>query len=225
MIQENVRTLLAEVPPHVSVVAAAKARTPAEIREAVEAGIRLVGENYVQEAGPAIEAIGRQVAWHFIGRLQRNKIGKVAALFDLVQTVDSIGTGRALDSACEKLGKTLPILVEVNSAREPGKAGALPEGVSALVRDLAGLEHLYVKGLMTMGPLVRDPEAARPFFRATRSLFERLRDSAPRQAELRLLSMGMSDTYRVAIEEGATLVRVGTRIFGPRPETPAKEAS
>ena len=218
MIRENVRELLAEIPAGVSVVAAAKARTPGEVLEAVEAGIQIVGENYVQEAGPAIDAIGGRATWHFIGRLQRNKVKKAARLFDLVETVDSISLARELDSACERLGKTMPALIEVNSSREAGKAGVFPEETEGLLRELARLKHLRVLGLMTMGPPVEDPEEARCHFRETRELFERLRAIGPAGVELDVLSMGMSDTYRVAIEEGATMIRVGTRIFGERPQ-------
>jgi len=217
MIKENVKSLLAEIPPGVSVVAAAKARSPAEVREAIEAGITIVGENYVQEAQTAIDAIGRRATWHLIGPLQRNKVRRAALLFDLVETIDSAPLAAALDRACEALGKVMPVFVETNSAREAGKAGVLPEDVEGLVREVSRLEHVCVTGLMTMGPLTADPEEARPYFRETRRLFERLRSSAPGGVEMSALSMGMSESYRVAIEEGATMIRVGTRLFGPRP--------
>jgi len=217
MITENVKSLLDELPPGVSVVAAAKSRTPAEILEAIEAGISVVGENYVQEAQVAMEVVGRRATWHLIGHLQKNKVARAALLFDLVETIDSVALAQELDLACQRQGKRLPVLVEVNSAREEGKAGVFPEEAEALVREVAALRHLRVRGLMTLGPLTADPEEVRPYFRETRRLFERLRATAQAGGEVDVLSMGMSDSYRVAIEEGATMIRVGTRIFGTRP--------
>jgi len=217
MITENVKSLLDELPPGVSVVAAAKSRTPAEILEAIEAGISVVGENYVQEAQVAMEVVGRRATWHLIGHLQKNKVTRAALLFDLVETIDSVALAQELDLACQRQGKHLPVLVEVNSAREQGKAGVFPEEAEALVREVAALRHLRVVGLMTLGPLTADPEEVRPYFRETRRLFERLRATAQAGGEVDVLSMGMSDSYRVAIEEGATMIRVGTRIFGTRP--------
>lgn len=217
MITENVKSLLDELPPGVSVVAAAKSRTPAEILEAIEAGISVVGENYVQEAQVAMEVVGRRATWHLIGHLQKNKVARAALLFDLVETIDSVALAQELDLACQRQGKRLPVLVEVNSAREEGKAGVFPEEAEALVREVAALRHLRVVGLMTLGPLTADPEEVRPYFRETRRLFERLRATAQAGGEVDVLSMGMSDSYRVAIEEGATMIRVGTRIFGTRP--------
>ena len=217
MIAENVKSLLGELPPGVSVVAAAKSRTPSEILEAIEAGISVVGENYVQEAEGAFEVVGRRATWHLIGHLQKNKVARAALLFDLVETIDSVALAQELDLACQRQGKRLPVLVEVNSAREEGKAGVFPEEAEALVREVAALRHLRVLGLMTLGPLSAGPEEVRPYFRETRRLFERLRATAQAGGEMDVLSMGMSDSYRVAIEEGATMIRVGTRIFGTRP--------
>ncbi len=219
MIRENVKSLLDELPPGITVAAAAKSRTPAEVLEAIEAGIRVVGENYVQEAQAAIAVIGRRVTWHLIGHLQRNKVARAAQLFDLVETIDSFRLAQELDRICQRQEKRLPVLVEVNSAREEGKAGVFPEDAEALVHEIAPLRNLRVVGLMTMGPLTADPEETRPHFRATRQLFERLRASAEAGVEMAVLSMGMSDSYRVAIEEGATMIRVGTRIFGQRPRS------
>jgi hypothetical protein len=220
MIRENVRRILGEIPPSVEVVAAAKGRTPGEILEAIEAGIRIVGENYVQESKIAIEAIGARAKWHMIGRLQRNKVHRAAHFFDLVETVDSLPLACALDAACGRIGKVMPVLVEINSGREAGKVGVLPEEAEGLLYAIANLPHLRVVGLMTMGPQVADPEGARPCFRKTRRLLEDLRSLPLANVDLAVLSMGMSDTYRAAIEEGATMVRIGTKIFGVRPEGP-----
>jgi len=216
-IEERARRLLSEIPPGVTVVAAAKMRTPDEVRAVLAAGVSIVGENYVQEAASAQAAVSRAVArWHLIGRLQRNKAKDAVRLFDLIQTVDSVRLAEAVDAASRALGRIMPVLVEINSGRESQKAGALPEDAADLVRALERFEAVRVVGLMTMGPLVADPEALRPAFRETKRLFDELGRNGLRHAQMQILSMGMSDSYRVAIEEGATMVRVGTALFGPR---------
>lgn len=214
---ERTRRILAEIPRGVTVVAAAKMRTTDEIRAALAGGIAVVGENYVQEANAVQTALGRNATqWHMIGRLQRNKAKDAVRLFDLIQTVDSLALGEALDSAARAVGLVMPVLVEVNSAREPQKAGALPEGVDELVRALDNLESLRVVGLMTMGPITSDPETLRPLFRETRGLFDALAGEEYARARMEILSMGMSNSYRVAIEERATMVRIGSALFGTR---------
>jgi pyridoxal phosphate enzyme (YggS family) len=216
-ISERARQVLAKIPPSVAVVAAAKTRTPEEIRAVLSAGITIVGENYVREAAAAQAAVGRAAAqWHLIGHLQRNKAKDAVRLFDLIQTVDSERLGEALDAASRAVGHVTPVLIEVNSAREPQKSGALPEDVPDLVRALDRLPSLRVAGLMTMGPLVADAEALRRAFRETRRLFDELRQIPFERAAMDILSMGMSDSYRIAIEEKATMVRIGTALFGPR---------
>ena len=216
MIRENVAALLRELPPGVTLVAAAKSRTPAEVLEAVEAGVRVIGENYVQEAAAAVTAVGRRAAWHFIGHLQKNKVKKAVEVFDLIETVDSAGLAREIDQRARERGRIMPVLIEVNSGREPQKAGVLPEDAEGLVREVAALPNIRVEGLMTMGPETGEPEDSRPYFRLTRGLFDRLKVLGVPGVEMASLSMGMSHSYRVAIEEGANLVRLGTRIFGPR---------
>ena len=216
-ITANVRAILAELPPGVELVAAAKTRSAAEVLEAVEAGVPIIGENYVQEAAAVFPAVGRRARWHFIGHLQTNKARKAVEIFDLVETVDSLGLGRELETRAAAAGRTMEVLIEVNSGREPQKAGVLPDDAEALVRSLAALPHLRVLGLMTMGPFAGDPEESRPYFRETRRVFEALGRLAVPGVDMRRLSMGMSHSWRVAIEEGANLVRIGTAIFGPRP--------
>jgi len=216
-ITANVKAILAGLPPGVELVAAAKTRTAAEILEAVEAGVQTIGENYVQEAAEIFPAVGRRARWHLIGHLQTNKAKRAVEIFDLVETVDSIGLGSELDKRAAAAGKTMEVLIEVNSGREPQKAGVLPEAAEALARSLAALPHLRVLGLMTMGPFEGDPEDSRPYFKETRRVFEALRSLSIPGAEMRHLSMGMSHSWRVAVEEGATIVRIGTAIFGPRP--------
>ena len=216
MIKDNVTAILRELPPGVELVVAAKTRTAAEILEAIEAGVGIIGENYVQEAADVFPAIGGRARWHFIGHLQTNKVKKAVEIFDLIETVDSIGLGREIDKRSAAAGKTMDILVEVNSGREPQKAGVLPEEAEPLVRSLAALPHLRIRGLMTMGPFEGDPEDSRPYFMETRRVWEALKIQAIPGTEMRYLSMGMTNSWRVAIEEGATMVRIGTAIFGPR---------
>jgi pyridoxal phosphate enzyme (YggS family) len=215
-IAANVRAVLAELPPGVELVAAAKTRSAAEILEAVDAGVRLIGENYVQEAAAVFPAIGARARWHLIGHLQSNKAKRAVEVFDVVETVDSLELGRELDKRAAAAGKTLEVLIEINSGRELQKAGVLPEEAEALVRGLAALPRLRVRGLMTMGPFGGDPEDSRPSFKETRRVFDALKALAVPGAEMRRLSMGMSHSWRVAVEEGATLIRLGTALFGPR---------
>jgi len=217
VIRENIRSVLQGLPPHVILVAAAKSRTPGEVLEAVEAGVPVVGENYVQEAAAAQAVVGRGVKWHFIGHLQTNKVKKAVEVFDLIETVDSLKLGREINKHSGGLGKTMPILIEINSGREPQKSGILPEDAEALVRELSRLPNLKVEGLMTMGPETGDPEESRPYFRLTKEIFDRFRGLSIRGVTMTWLSMGMSHSYRVAIEEGANMVRLGTLLFGPRP--------
>jgi len=214
---DRVRQLLAGIPPNIVVLAAAKTRSVDEIRASIEGGIRLVGQNYVQEAQRAIDELGRDAAeWHMIGHLQRNKVKAAIRLFDTIQTVDSVRLAEAIDRECAKLGRVMPVLVEINSAREPQKSGVFPEETVDLIRQIAELPSVRIDGLMTMGPLVADPEEIRPHFAETKRLFDEIVGLRIPDVEMRILSMGMSDSYEVAIEEGATMIRLGTVLFGPR---------
>ena len=215
-ISDNVREVLALIPGHVEVVAIGKGHPAGEIREAIDAGIRCVGENYLQEARLAITELGGSARWHFTGHVQRNKVKLIVPLFDLIQTVDSLALAEMIDGHAGRLGKTMPVLIEVNSGEEPQKSGVMPGEVRALLEKVGALEHVRVQGLMTMGPFLEDPEGLRPYFRNTRALFDELVKTPAPGVEMKHLSMGMSDSYRIAIEEGATMVRIGTRIFGPR---------
>lgn len=216
MIGEEVKRILADLPKGVTLVGAAKTRTPEEVLEAVEAGLEIVGHNYVQEAEQAHGVLGRRVKWHMIGHLQSNKAKKAARIFDMIETVDSMKLAQALDRACQEIGKCLPVLIEINSGEEPQKAGIMPVETLALVREMASLEHIKVMGLMTMGPFEGDPEDSRPYFRKTRKVFEQIKAEHIPGVDMKFLSMGMSNSYKVAMEEGANLIRIGTAIFGER---------
>jgi len=218
-IEDRTRALLAAIPPHVQVVAAAKTRTADEIRAALVGGVCIVGENYVQEAAAAQDAVGRDAAeWHLIGSLQRNKAKDAVRRFDLIQTVDSLRLAERLDAAGRAIGRVVPILIEVNSGREPQKAGVLPEDVEPLARAMANLTSIEIRGLMTLGPALETPGALRPFLDETRQRFDELARLRLPNARIAVLSMGMSDSYREAIEAGATMIRLGTALFGPRRE-------
>lgn len=215
-IKQSVRAVLSELPAHVELVAAAKTRTADEVKAAIEAGVRIIGYNYVQEAERIRREIADDVKWHMIGHLQRNKAGKACAIFDMIETLDSLKLAGIIDQLNAGTDAVTPVLIEVNSGREAAKAGVLPEDLEALVTSLSFLKHVSVMGLMTMGPFSADPEDSRPYFRTTGEAFRRLRELGIPGVEMRYLSMGMSDSYRVAIEEGANLVRIGTKLFGPR---------
>jgi pyridoxal phosphate enzyme (YggS family) len=216
-IRDNVLRLLSEIPPGITVVAAAKSRDAEEILEAIVAGITAVGENYMQESRTMIEAIGKKASWHFIGHIQKNKVKYIVPLFDMIETVDSMELASMIDQHAAKHGKVMPVLVEVNIAHEAQKHGAMPEDVSDLIRQVSSLKNIHVSGLMTMGPFVDDPEELRPYFRQAKVLFEEIKALDITNVTMDYLSMGMSDSFPIAIQEGATMVRIGTRIFGERP--------
>ncbi len=216
MIADNIKKLLEEIPEGVVVVAAAKTREPAEVSEAISAGIRILGENYVQELLRVQDQIEGEAQWHFIGHLQTNKVRKIVGICDMIQTVDSLRLAREIDKRCGAIGKVMPILIEVNSGREPQKAGVMPEDAFDLIREIALFPNLSIQGLMTMGPLAGDPEDARPYFVETRKLFDKLKEADISGIEMRTLSMGMTNSYRIAVEEGSNMIRIGTMIFGPR---------
>jgi pyridoxal phosphate enzyme (YggS family) len=215
-IAENVKQILAELPAGVRLVAAAKTRTPQEILEAVEAGIKIVGENYVQEAENAYQVIGNRVEWHFIGHLQRNKVKRAVELFDMIETVDSLEIASEIDKRCGQSGKVMPVLVEINSGREAQKTGVMPEDALGLINAIADLKNIRVEGLMTMGTATGNAEELQVNFRETRQLFEKLKQMVLPNAEIKYLSMGMTDSYKIALEEGANIIRIGSRIFGAR---------
>ncbi len=216
MIRENVKVILDDLPEFVELVGAAKTRSPEEILEAIDAGLAIVGENYVQEAEKAFQVIGQKVKWHLIGHLQSNKAKNAVRIFDMIETVDSIKLARAIEKACRNEGKIMPILIEINSGEEPQKAGVMPEEAIPLIKEISGLERLRIMGLMTMGPFGGDPEYSRPYFKKTKEVFEKIKKQDFPNVEMKYLSMGMSNSYKVAIEEGATLVRIGSMLFGKR---------
>lgn len=202
-------------PGSVLLIGATKAVAPERLREAVLLGLRDFGENRVQEALPKIAAVGAGPRWHFIGHLQRNKAKLAVEHFDMIHTIDTPALARAVDRAAGAAGKRVEVLVEVNVGAETTKYGATPAEVDTLVEELREYRHLTPIGLMTVAPESRDPEVVRPFFRSLRVLRDRLRSGSVGE-DFRELSMGMSGDFEVAVEEGATMVRVGRAIFGER---------
>lgn len=215
-IKESVATIIESLPPHIQLVAAAKTRTPDEVRCAVQAGVTIIGYNYVQEAEEMFSHIGHVVHWHLIGHLQRNKAKQAIRLFDMIETIDSLRIAEAVDRHCADIDKIMPVLIEVNSGKESNKTGVLPEHVDDLVRETSLLKHLRIQGAMTMGPRFGNPEESRPYFKATKAAFDRLAQAELENVEIKYLSMGMSNSYKIAIEEGANIVRIGTKLFGER---------
>jgi hypothetical protein len=182
------------------------------ILQAIEAGVPALGENRVQEAKEKIAEIGRPVPWHLIGHLQTNKVRDALEIFDVIHSLDRLDLAKELDKRARARGRTVDTLVEVNLAGEASKGGVAPDGLDALLAAVAAMSTLKVRGLMAIPPEAKEPDDSRVWFRALRKLAER--------HGFRELSMGMSGDFEVAIEEGATMVRVGTAIFGPRPPRP-----
>jgi len=216
MIKENISRISDELPEGVRLVAAAKTRQPEEVLEAIDAGVKIIGENYVQEAERAHQAAGDRAEWHLIGHLQKNKVKKAVEIFDMIETVDSAGLAREIDKRCGQIGKVMPVLIEINSGREEQKSGVLPEDAEQLIREISTLPNIRVTGLMTMGPRFGNPEDSRPYFIETRKVFQKIKQLNIPGIEMKHLSMGMTNSYRIAIEEGANMVRLGSRIFGAR---------
>jgi pyridoxal phosphate enzyme (YggS family) len=211
-------------PTEVTLVAVTKTQPPEIIRAAYDLGLRDFGENRVEEAEEKIECLPSEITWHMIGHIQSRKAGRIVPLFDAIHSVDSLKLARRLDRLCVDLPIPLRILLEVNVSGETSKYGfeagqwdetrAVPPALMMEIEEIAALPHLQVNGLMTMAPIVSDAEEARPVFIRLRKLRDALRATLP-QTDWQQLSMGMTDDFEVAIEEGATLVRVGRAIFAP----------
>ena len=204
-------------PESVRLVAVSKTVPAERVRGAVAAGLTLLGENYIQEARDKIAALADlSVSWHFIGHLQRNKAKYAVRLFELIHSVDSLKLARELDKEAAKHGTVQDILIQVNTGKEAGKSGVYAEEALALAREAGRLDHLAVRGLMTLPPYFNAPEKVRPYFRELRELRDRIQAEALPGVAMEELSVGMTGDFEAAIQEGATLVRIGTAIFGER---------
>jgi len=200
-------------PDDIRLVVVTKTVGPDLIKEAVDCGAGIIGESRVHEAAAKRPEVGGAAEWHMIGQLQSRKARQAAELFDMVQSVDSVSTARALDKRCAEVGRVMPVLIEVNTSGEEQKFGAQPKEAESLVREAASMKGLRVEGLMTMAALLHDPEQARPSFRMLRELAAELAEKNIEGASFDVLSMGMSNDFEVAIEEGSTMVRIGTAVF------------
>lgn len=216
MIVESVHRILNSIPPHVALLAAAKTRSVAEVLEAHRAGITHFGHNYVQEASAMIPAMQEEIQWHMIGHLQRNKVKGALTLFDCIDSLDSIHLADEIEKQAANLEKNMPVMIEVNIGEEDAKTGVDPENARLLAAHISTLSHLHLVGLMTMGPRFGDPEDSRVYFKKTRQIYEDIGALHLPGVDLQVLSMGMSNDYQVAIQEGANMVRLGTAIFGER---------
>ena len=204
-------------PEEIQLVAVSKTVSAERILHAIELGVALFGENYVQEAREKFNALYTYpVSWHFIGHLQSNKARYAVKMFDLIHSVDSLKISRELDKQARKIDKVQNVLVQVNIGEEPSKSGILLDETAQLVTEMSRMTHLAVKGLMTMPPYFNAPEKVRPCFKALRHLRDQLRAMNIPGVSMTELSMGMTGDFEVAIQEGATLVRLGTAIFGER---------
>jgi pyridoxal phosphate enzyme (YggS family) len=203
-------------PESIHLVAVSKTIPAKRVREAIEAGVTILGESYVQEARNKFNVLGTYpVSWHFIGHLQSNKAKYAVRLFDLIHSVDTIKLARELNNQANKINKIQDILIQVNISKEPSKSGSDIKNAVHLIKDMVLFENLSVKGLMAIPPFYSDSEKIRPYFTALRNLRDQSQDAFPAIA-LNELSMGMTADFEVAIEEGATFVRIGTAIFGER---------
>jgi len=216
-----------EIPDYVTIIVSCKARTIEEIEQIIDAGAADIGQNYVQEAGQIYSDLRKKaskIRWHMIGHLQTNKINKALRIFDIIQTVDSLEKAAAIDKRVEMAKKqVMPIFIEINIGSEDSKAGiradeheSFEDYMENLIKDMSQFEHLRVHGLMTMGPRFGNPEDVRPYFRRTKTIFEKIKALALLNVDMKYLSMGMTNSYKVAIEEGSNMVRIGTAIFGER---------
>ena len=217
-VAENFRAIRAELDSlardeKIILVAVTKNHGVESMREAIDAGATDIGENRVQEAAEKFPALERNATRHLIGHLQTNKVKPAVKLFDLIQSVDSVHLATALDKAAASVGKVQDVLIQVNAAREPQKSGVLLEDLNALTDFVDAAANLRLRGLMMIAPNLPDAEECRPLFRQMRKLFDELK---PARAAFDFLSMGMTHDYKVAVTEGANVVRIGTAIFGER---------
>ncbi len=210
-IKENIEKMRAKIPSDVTLIAATKTRAIDDIKQAIDAGIDIIGENYAQEAETKYRELKGKVKFHLIGHLQTNKVKRALKIFDMIQTIDSLKLAKEIDKEAEK---QIEVLIEINIGKEPNKTGVMPEKAIELVKDVSKLNNIRIKGLMTMAPYFKDAEKTRSYFKEMKALFEEIKTLKIKNIEMKILSMGMSHSYKIAIEEGANMVRLGTIIFG-----------
>ncbi len=215
-IKERIKAACKKVgrdPEEVLLMAVTKMVDPVYINEAIDAGITLIGENRVQEARSKFEKVKKGVSWHMIGPLQVNKVKYAVHIFDMIQSLESIKLANEIEKRASLLEKPMEVLIEVKTSFEETKHGVLPEDVIPFLKEISRYKYIKVKGLMTMAPFFEDPELARPYFKKTKELFDKIKKIDLPNIEMKILSMGMSGDFEIAIEEGSTLVRIGRAIF------------
>lgn len=216
-IKEKIRVkseLVGRDPQEITLVAVTKTVEADRIEEAIAAGVNIIGESRIQEAKEKYRKVESRIIWHLVGHLQRNKAKDAVKIFDLIHSVDSAELAKEIDKQAKKIGKIQKILVEANVSGEESKYGLNPEGVIAFLQEVSGLPNIKVKGLMTMAPFYENPEDCRPCFRKLRELIEEVKAKNIKNVEMTYLSIGMSNDFEVAIEEGSNMVRIGRAIFG-----------
>jgi PLP dependent protein len=211
-IKDAIANIKKDIPEDIIIVAATKRQDVGRIQEAIDAGITIIGENYVSEA---LMKCNIETEMHCLGHLQTNKVKKAVKIFDMIQTVDSEKIVKEISKHCQPIGKSMPVLIEVNIAKEPQKNGCMPRDVVRLAQCIARTPYVVIRGVMTMGPRCDTPEDLRPHFKEAKKIYDMLKHMFPSE-EINTLSMGMSSSYKIAIAEGATMVRLGTGIFGKR---------
>jgi len=225
-IEQNIKTLMKKVAfsaekagksqKDIKIVAVSKTFGVEDIKEALRYGIKIIGENKVQEAEDKFSKIENNFEKHLVGHLQTNKVKKAVRLFDMIQSLDSLKLAHQISKRAKEVGKVTDVLVEVNTSQEQTKFGLKPDEVSDFVRNISGLESLRVKGLMTIGLFTPDLNKVRPCFKLLKEIFEKIKKEKIPEIEMEYLSMGMTSDYQVAIEQGSNMIRIGTAIFGKR---------
>jgi pyridoxal phosphate enzyme (YggS family) len=200
----------------IQVIAVSKTKPVSVILEAIDVGITDIGENRVQEAKDKYDQVDRPVKWHLVGHLQRNKVKQALPIFDLIHSIDSLRLLAEIDRRSAQLNRRTEVLIQVNTSGEPSKFGLEPDAVLGFMENALDYAHIQIKGLMTIGAFLPDPEEIRPSFVLLRTLQEKIREQQLPNIEMEYLSMGMTNDFEVAVEEGANLVRIGTAIFGKR---------
>ena len=201
-------------PEEIKLVAVTKTATIEQIEEAIKAGVKIIGENKVQEAKEKYQIITADIEWHLVGHLQTNKVKYAVEIFDCIHSVDSIKLAEEIDKRSLQFGKTTNVLVEVNVSGEETKCGIKPEEVEPFLKEISKFSRIRVRGLMTIAPIVEDKEEVRPYFRRLRELSKEIKSKNIKNVKMDYLSMGMSEDFEIAIEEGANMVRIGRGIFG-----------
>ncbi|MGB2783762.1 MAG: YggS family pyridoxal phosphate-dependent enzyme, partial [Atribacterota bacterium] len=201
-------------PEEIKLVAVTKTATIEQIEEAIKTGVKIIGENKVQEAKEKYQIITADIEWHLVGHLQTNKVKYAVEIFDCIHSVDSIKLAEEIDKRSLQFGKTTNVLVEVNVSGEETKCGIKPEEVEPFLKEISKFSRIRVRGLMTIAPMVEDKEEVRPYFRKLRELSKEIKSKNIKNVRMDYLSMGMSEDFEIAIEEGANMVRIGRGIFG-----------